>query len=62
MKAYVDKNLCIGCGICEGVCPAVFKMEDDGLAVAIDSELDDMVIADAKDAESQCPVDAIKIS
>ncbi|MHB1484437.1 MAG: ferredoxin [Saccharofermentanales bacterium] len=62
MKAYVDKNLCIGCGICESVCPAVFKMEDDGLAVAIDTELEERVINDAKDAEGQCPVDAITVT
>ena len=26
MKASVDSNLCIGCGICEQICDTVFEM------------------------------------
>jgi len=61
MKAFVDKDKCIGCGLCESICPKVFRMTDEGVAEAIDSELDDSVIDDAKDAEAQCPVEAIKV-
>ena len=31
MKAVVDKETCIGCGLCTNICPAVFDMDDDGL-------------------------------
>lgn len=61
MKAYVDKDKCIGCGLCESVCPKVFKMNDDGLAEAIDNELDELLAEGAKDAQAQCPVEAIEI-
>ncbi|MBQ1875533.1 MAG: 4Fe-4S binding protein [Selenomonas sp.] len=27
MKAAVDQDLCVGCGMCEGTCPAVFFHE-----------------------------------
>jgi ferredoxin len=29
MKAIVDKDLCIGCGLCVDVCPEVFEMNAD---------------------------------
>ena len=35
MKAIVDHDLCIGCGLCEETCPEVFRLRDDGLAYAI---------------------------
>jgi ferredoxin len=59
MKANVDKNLCIGCGLCESICPKVFKMDDDGKAVATKSKIDTASERDVKDAEAQCPVEAI---
>ena len=34
MRAYVDKNECIGCGLCEMTAPDVFRMTDDGKAEA----------------------------
>ena len=32
MKVTIDKSGCIGCGLCEGTCPEVFHVADDGLA------------------------------
>lgn len=61
MKAFVDKDTCIGCGLCEGICPEVFSMDEDGKAKAIEDELDESVVDGAKDAESQCPTEAISV-
>ena len=38
MKAFVDENVCISCGLCEGVCSDVFSL-DTGVAVAIEGEI-----------------------
>lgn len=27
MKAVVDKETCIGCGLCPSICPEVFSMD-----------------------------------
>lgn len=61
MKAFVDKDVCIGCGLCNDLCPEVFSMDDDGTAVAIEEEISEDAEDAAKEAAEQCPVEAIKI-
>ncbi|MGL5330239.1 MAG: ferredoxin [Peptostreptococcaceae bacterium] len=61
MKALVDKEICIGCGACTGVCPEVFDMDNDGLAVAITSEIDAEFEGTAAEAQDCCPVGAITV-
>ena len=59
MKLKVNKDLCIGCGACQAVCPEVFEIEDDGLATVI-SAINDNVKEDAIDAKEGCPTSAIE--
>ncbi len=61
MKASVDHDLCIGCGVCESECPEVFEMGDEGLAVAKEGDIDESVLEKAQEARNQCPVEAITI-
>ena len=61
MKATVDKDVCIGCGACPGICPEIFEMDDDGLAVAKDSVIPEDIEESAQEARDGCPVDAIDI-
>lgn len=61
MKAYVDRETCIGCGACAGICPEVFSMDDEGKSVPVDEEISADSIDDAKEAEESCPVDAISV-
>lgn len=59
MKVKVDKNLCIGCGACQSIEPSVFKLEDDGLAKAIDTEINKEIKENVMDALEGCPTSAI---
>ena len=61
MKAHVDKDTCIGCGLCASICEAVFVLEDDGKAAAYVDEVPSEVEDEAKDAEESCPVNAIVV-
>lgn len=60
MKATIDRDGCIGCGLCEQTCPEVFEIADDGLADVIadpTAENEDT----AREAEDGCPVSVITI-
>ncbi|MBS4957377.1 ferredoxin [Clostridium sp.] len=59
MKAFVDENVCISCGLCEGVCPDVFSL-DTGVAVATEEVAGEFEDA-AREACDGCPVQAISI-
>jgi len=61
MKGFVDKDTCVGCGVCTAICPEIFEMGDDGIAEASENEIADNLIESAKDAEVQCPVSAITV-
>lgn len=53
----VDKNKCIGCGLCAGMCPETFRMDLDGKSEVIKNEVTDC----AKNAAVNCPVEAISV-
>ena len=58
MKASVDKNLCISCGICVNNHPKIFKFDSDGLSTAYQAGKEDEII----DAINNCPTQAISIN
>ena len=60
MKATVDAETCVGCGLCSESCPAVFEMKDDVAKVLVDEVPADEAEA-CKEAADSCPVDAISI-
>jgi len=60
MKAVVDKDGCISCGLCVSTCPEVFAFDEDGLAEA-NGKLEDSNFAAAESARSACPVSVISI-
>lgn len=61
MKFKVNKDLCIGCGACQGMCDDVFNITDEGYAEVIKEEVTDKEeIENAMDALEGCPTEAIK--
>ena len=55
-----EVDLCIGCGLCEELCPAVFELGDDGVAHVIDPE-ECEAAGCCEEAAEECPVDAISL-
>ncbi len=53
----IDKEKCIGCGICTAICPEGIELGEDGKANIIDQEK-----ADKCDLNDVCPYEAIEMN
>ncbi len=59
LKITIDRDECIGDGLCANEAPETFEMDDDSKAVVLEGSSDtrDAII----EAGKSCPVDAIRI-
>ena len=57
MEVYVDRDGCIGCGVCAQICPDVFQLDEEGLSkvIAKPDGFEDQV----NEAADTCPVEVI---
>jgi ferredoxin len=60
MKAIVDEEACIGCGLCAETCQEVFEMADDKARAKVD-EVSEEFAETCREAAEDCPVEAIQI-
>lgn len=60
MNPKVDPDLCIGCGLCEEICPEVFQMGDDDLAHVVEGA-DCEGAGCCEEAAESCPTEAITL-
>jgi ferredoxin len=57
MKARVDRDVCIGSGMCVSIAPDVFELGNDGISKVVNPDLcDDDLLQEAAEG---CPVQAI---
>lgn len=56
MKARVNQELCVGCGLCASMNPEVFQMDENGLTTAVKETEDEALLQESIDS---CPVSAI---
>ena len=61
MKVKVDKEACIGCGMCIDICPKVFEYDYGGKSVCKLEEIPDDLSEKVNESADVCPVSAISI-
>ncbi|NTU89107.1 MAG: ferredoxin [Actinobacteria bacterium] len=61
MIAIVDRGECIGCRLCEEICPDVFVLDSEGISTVIVDELPFEFEECAHEAEERCPSSAITL-
>lgn len=61
MKAFIDRDGCISCGLCVGICPEVFRMADDDIAEVYIDVVPSAVEVTALEAQDSCPVAVITV-
>jgi ferredoxin len=59
MKAYIERDGCIACGLCIDTCPEVFQMAEDGLAEVIVEDVPEEAEDRTIESQENCPVSVI---
>ena len=57
-KVTVDASTCVGCGLCEQLCPEIFELGSEGIAKIKTSDCSKHKISEVAE---QCPVTAIMV-
>lgn len=61
MRAWIDRDGCISCGLCADTCPEAFRIADDGLAEVYVEEIPEDSEDMAQEAADGCPVSVIHV-
>jgi ferredoxin len=61
-KIEVDWDLCESNGVCMGIIPEVFQLEDDDTLTVLQEDVTPENEAQVRDAVRQCPRQAISIT
>jgi ferredoxin len=60
-SVYVDRDLCIGAGLCVLAAPEVFDQADDGLVVMLTSQPAEATDDAVREAVRRCPSGALSL-
>lgn len=60
MRIAIDRDKCIGIGICEGLAPGAFEIREDG-TLAVTPDLDPAENKAVEGAVAACPTAALQL-
>ncbi|MFI6865524.1 ferredoxin [Nocardia sp. NPDC050406] len=61
MEIVVDRDLCVGHGICESIAAHLFAVGDDGTVDILRDDILPEALADAESAVAGCPSRALRL-
>jgi ferredoxin len=61
MRIVVDRDLCESNGVCEGLAPEVFQIDDDDDLQLLQEQPDESLRSKVQDAVRSCPKQALSI-
>jgi ferredoxin len=61
MRVIVDRDLCESNGVCEGLAPEVFRIDDDDTLLILQEHPDESLRAKVQDAVRSCPKQALTL-
>lgn len=61
MEAIIERYGCIGCGLCTENCPAVFRLDSEGIAEVYQNPIPPEEEKAALRAAEDCPVSVITV-
>jgi ferredoxin len=61
MRVVVDRDLCESNGVCEGLAPEVFQIDDNDELLILQERPDESLRAKVLDAVRSCPKQALKL-
>jgi ferredoxin len=61
MRVVVDRDLCESNGVCEGLAPEVFRINDDDELDILEEHPDESLRAKVQDAVRSCPKQALTL-
>ncbi|MFC4124449.1 ferredoxin [Nocardia rhizosphaerae] len=62
MKIIVDFDRCEANGVCVGIAPDLFELDDDDNLHVLDGDVADDRVADVEEAVAQCPKAALRLA
>ena len=60
-KVHVNRDVCIGCGACQGIASNIFEIHEEGLATVVEGSNIKEAEEEIQDAADMCPTGAIVI-
>lgn len=61
LKVIINKPACCGYGVCAEICPAVFKLDENGMVYVDDEIVPAGMEALAQEGADACPQAALKL-
>ena len=62
MKIIVDFDRCEANGVCVGIAPDMFELDDDDMLTVAEGDVAPDRLADAEEAVAQCPKAALRLA